>query len=69
MVNVLGEREGTPARPDTLPDALSVEGVTPHIYGKPDVRPGRKMGHVTALGDDSDDTRARAEEAADAIHL
>jgi 5-(carboxyamino)imidazole ribonucleotide synthase len=69
MVNVLGEREGTPARPDTLPDALSVEGVTPHIYGKPDVRPGRKMGHVTALGDDPDDTRARAEQAADAIHL
>ena len=69
MVNVLGEREGTPARADTLPDALAVEGVTPHIYGKPDVRPGRKMGHVTALGDDPDDTRSRAEEAADAIHL
>jgi 5-(carboxyamino)imidazole ribonucleotide synthase len=69
MVNVLGEREGTPARADTLPDALAVEGVTPHIYGKPDVRPGRKMGHVTALGDDPSDTRARAERAADAIHL
>jgi 5-(carboxyamino)imidazole ribonucleotide synthase len=69
MVNVLGEREGTPAQADTLPDALGVEGVTPHIYGKPDVRPGRKMGHVTALGDDPDDARARAETAADAIHL
>ncbi|MFB6247108.1 MAG: 5-(carboxyamino)imidazole ribonucleotide synthase [Salinibacter sp.] len=69
MVNVLGTREGTPARADTLPDALAVEGATPHIYGKPDVRPGRKMGHVTALGADPQDTRARAERAADAIHL
>ena len=69
MVNVLGTREGTPARADTLPDALAVEGATPHIYGKPDVRPGRKMGHVTALGTDPKDTRARAEQAADAILL
>jgi 5-(carboxyamino)imidazole ribonucleotide synthase len=69
MVNVLGEREGTPARADTLPDALAVEGATPHIYGKPDVRPGRKMGHVTALGPTADDARARAERAAAALHL
>ena len=69
MVNVLGTREGTPAQADTLPDALAVEGATPHIYGKPDVRPGRKMGHVTALGEDPQAARARAERAADAIHL
>jgi 5-(carboxyamino)imidazole ribonucleotide synthase len=43
--------------------------VTPHIYGKPDVRPGRKMGHVTALGTDRADTRKRAEMAAGAIEL
>ncbi len=30
-----------------------------HLYGKA-VRPGRKIGHVTALGDDLDETRARA---------
>ena len=69
MVNVLGKREDTPAQADTLPDALAVEGVTPHIYGKPDVRPGRKMGHVTALGTNTDEVRTRAERAADAIHL
>lgn len=69
MVNVLGEREGSPANVASLPDALAVEGVTPHIYGKPDVRPGRKMGHVTALGTNPEDVRERAERAADAIHL
>ena len=31
-----------------------------HLYGK-QVRPGRKIGHVTALGTDVDDTRARAQ--------
>ncbi len=34
-----------------------------HLYGK-DVRPGRKVGHVTAYGDDLDDVRDRALHAA-----
>jgi 5-(carboxyamino)imidazole ribonucleotide synthase len=35
-----------------------------HFYGK-DIRPGRKIGHVTALGTDLDDVRERARHAAD----
>jgi 5-(carboxyamino)imidazole ribonucleotide synthase len=35
-----------------------------HLYGKA-LRPGRKVGHVTALGDDPATTRARARAAAD----
>ncbi|NUR89105.1 MAG: ATP-grasp domain-containing protein, partial [Nonomuraea sp.] len=38
-------------------------GVKVHFYGK-EVRPGRKIGHVTALGDDLDSVRARAQHAA-----
>jgi 5-(carboxyamino)imidazole ribonucleotide synthase len=34
-----------------------------HLYGK-EVRPGRKVGHVTAYGDDLADVRARARHAA-----
>ena len=34
-------------------------GVHMHMYGK-DVRPGRKVGHVTTFGDDAEDVRARA---------
>ena len=34
-----------------------------HLYGKP-VRPGRKVGHVTAFGDDLDDVLDRARHAA-----
>jgi 5-(carboxyamino)imidazole ribonucleotide synthase len=35
-----------------------------HMYGK-QFRPGRKIGHVTALGDDVDEVRERARHAAD----
>jgi 5-(carboxyamino)imidazole ribonucleotide synthase len=35
-----------------------------HLYGK-QFRPGRKVGHVTALGDDLADVRSRAQAAAD----
>jgi 5-(carboxyamino)imidazole ribonucleotide synthase len=69
MVNVLGQREGTPPHTNGLSEALAVDGASVHIYGKPDVRPGRKMGHVTALGADRPEARQRAEAAADAIHL
>jgi 5-(carboxyamino)imidazole ribonucleotide synthase len=34
-----------------------------HLYGKP-VRPGRKVGHVTALGRDPEENLARARRAA-----
>ena len=69
MVNVLGRREGTPPHTKGLRDALSIPGATVHIYGKPDVRPARKMGHVTVTGPDRDDVYRRAEEAAGYIRL
>jgi 5-(carboxyamino)imidazole ribonucleotide synthase len=38
-------------------------GVHLHMYGKV-VRPGRKVGHVTTLGEDAEDVRTRARHAA-----
>lgn len=49
MVNLLGEND-RPGGPDGLAEALAVAGVQVHLYGKAASRPGRKMGHVTALG-------------------
>src|SRR3984885_10353496 len=31
------------------PSILATPGLIPHLYGKADARPGRKMGHVTRL--------------------
>lgn len=62
MVNIIGTRTG-PAQNLGLDRALAVEGASVHLYGKRDVRPGRKMGHVTALGPDVATARARATKA------
>jgi len=31
------------------PEILATPGLIPHLYGKDEARPGRKMGHVTRL--------------------
>ena len=67
MVNLLGSRTG-PARPD-VSGALAVPGAHLHLYDKAEVRPGRKMGHVTALGATAEDALARARRAARAVGL
>ena len=36
---------------------LTVPGATVHLYGKGTPRPGRKMGHVTQVGNDSAENR------------
>ena len=64
-VNVLGPDDGSDPR-TRVGDALQVPGVAVHLYGK-DARPGRKLGHVTAIGDEPDDTRRRARQAAAAL--
>ncbi|MFT5221750.1 MAG: 5-(carboxyamino)imidazole ribonucleotide synthase [Glaciecola sp.] len=61
-VNVLGPADGSDPRA-RLADALAVDGVAVHLYGK-DAVPGRKLGHVTAVGDTVQDVQARAREAA-----
>jgi 5-(carboxyamino)imidazole ribonucleotide synthase len=40
-----------------------VPGASVHLYDKP-ARPGRKLGHVTVIGDDLADVRQRARQAA-----
>ena len=68
MVNILGHRTGEPTMDGYL-EALAIEGVGMHLYGKKGVRDKRKMGHVTVTGTDPAETRARAEEAAMRVRL
>ena len=49
MINLLGERTGSGV-PDSVIEMLKVDDVALHLYGKKDVRMGRKMGHLTATG-------------------
>ncbi|MBT8255833.1 MAG: 5-(carboxyamino)imidazole ribonucleotide synthase [Bacteroidia bacterium] len=48
---------------------LSMEGVTPHIYGKKHTRPFRKMGHVTIVHKDIKEARKLAEEVKKTIQV
>jgi 5-(carboxyamino)imidazole ribonucleotide synthase len=43
--------------------ALAVNGVTLHLYGKNEARPGRKMGHLTASAPTSTEALAHVQEA------
>ncbi|KAB1907702.1 5-(carboxyamino)imidazole ribonucleotide synthase [Micromonospora sp. AMSO31t] len=64
MANVLGGEPGGISIDERLHHLFAAEpGAKVHLYGK-QVRPGRKIGHVTVLGSDLDDTRARAARAA-----
>ena len=51
MVNIVGtsDAQGTPVYRG-IDVALATEGVHPHLYGKSQVKPFRKMGHVTITG-------------------
>ena len=67
MVNVLGGDD--PDLHSRLVHVMAADpGVKVHLYGKA-VRPGRKVGHVTALGDDVDVLRDRARRAASYLSL
>ena len=59
MINLLGERTGS-GIPDSVIEMLKVDDVALHLYGKKDVRMGRKMGHLTATGATVDEAFQRA---------
>lgn len=50
MKNILGEKEGS-GFPKGLEKALKIPGVSYHLYNKKESRVGRKMGHITVVGD------------------
>jgi 5-(carboxyamino)imidazole ribonucleotide synthase len=70
MVNLVGEEgfSGNVVYED-IEKILKMEGVTPHIYGKKETRPFRKMGHVTIVNHDIDEARKIAEKVKNTIRV
>ena len=68
MVNLLASGDGL-GTPQGLTEALRVPGAHVHIYGKARSGPGRKMGHVTALGATPEVALAIAQRAADCLRF
>lgn len=64
MVNILGGARQTGHLYDGYPHAMARDPrLRVHLYGK-ELRPGRKVGHVNAYGDDLEDCLERARHAA-----
>ncbi len=57
IVNLLGDLWPTDGQHPAWERALEVEGVRLHLYGKKIAKPGRKMGHLSAVGPTSDAAR------------
>jgi len=68
MVNLLGNQIASGVVRG-LGRALREPGASIHLYGKLTCQPGRKMGHITALGSTTDEALARAISAASHIHF
>lgn len=70
MVNLVGA-EGFSGNVvyENIDKIMSLEGVTPHIYGKKQTRPFRKMGHVTIVNESSIVARQIAEKVKNTIKV
>ena len=70
MVNLVGAEEfwGDVVY-ENIEKIMAINGVTPHIYGKKETRPFRKMGHVTIVNEDMEEARRIAEEVKNSIRV
>ena len=70
MVNLVGEENYTgEVIYENIEEIFKLSGVTPHIYGKKETRPFRKMGHVTIIHQDINEARKIAEKVKKTIKV
>ena len=68
MVNLVGaDGFAGPVVYKNIEKIMAIDGVTPHIYGKKETRPFRKMGHVTIINENLNDARLIAEQVKNSI--
>lgn len=70
MVNIVGkEGYNGPVIYKNLEYILAIEGVHPHIYGKKETRPFRKMGHITIINEELEMARKIAEQVKETLEV
>jgi len=70
MVNLVGAEGHTgEVVYQQIEEIMAMDGVTPHIYGKKQTRPFRKMGHVTIVNKDISEARKIAEKVKKTIKV
>ncbi len=68
MINLLGEQEGS-GYPVGIEQAMAIAGAHVHVYGKAKTNIGRKMGHITAIGETAESAENIAQQAATCIRF
>jgi phosphoribosylaminoimidazole carboxylase PurK protein len=68
MYNILGEDEG-PYTVSGIDSVYELPGASVHWYQKQEVRPGRKMGHITVVADSVEEAEDLAIQAASRIEI
>jgi 5-(carboxyamino)imidazole ribonucleotide synthase len=66
MINILGQRDGSGV-PTDVTEMMKIDGAFLHLYNKKSSRKGRKMGHITALGDTQKEAFHTAKAATNAL--
>ena len=70
MVNLVGAEGYTGnVRYKNIEQIMNMDGITPHIYGKKQTRPFRKMGHVTIIHEDITEARRIAQDVKQSIKV
>ncbi|MBD0850653.1 5-(carboxyamino)imidazole ribonucleotide synthase [Maribacter arenosus] len=70
MVNLVGAEGHTgDVVYKNIEEIFKMDGVTPHIYGKRQTRPFRKMGHVTIVNEDINEARRIAQQVKETIKV
>ena len=70
MVNLVGAEGHTgDVVYKNIEEIFKMDGVTPHIYGKRQTRPFRKMGHVTIVNEDIYEARRIAQQVKETIKV
>jgi 5-(carboxyamino)imidazole ribonucleotide synthase len=70
MVNLVGAKgHQGPVYYKNMEHILAIEGVCPHIYGKKETRPFRKMGHITIVNKNLETARQIAAQVKETIEV
>jgi len=70
MVNLIGEEKSYGnVTYKNIEKILALDGVTPHIYGKKQTHPFRKMGHITIINEQETTARKIAEQVKNTIRV
>ena len=68
MVNLVGEKNSKGiVEYKNFDQIIGIEGVNPHIYGKLETKPNRKMGHITIINEDIEVAKRIAKEIKETI--